>query len=192
MTAQVSDAFVYLGQPISLVGINGSGLFDPAEHGLEARMTSTACWRGFVCTYEVKAEALHLAQLEINLSEEQNAAVKDGTLTILGRSPSASLGWAGWQFEDLGPMPFSGGLLLGDRFISELYVHMGFHPAWKYEVVHELSFEAGRLTQASDRSAEMAEFRAAMKDRPLSPDDPEDQERLRSWIESTFSREYRW
>ena len=45
---------------------------------------------------------------------------------------------------------------LADGFIQNLYVHMGFHPAWKYREVHELLFEDGRLLHAQDRSAAMA------------------------------------
>ncbi len=29
-------------------------------------------------------------------------------------------------------VPFTGALLLGERFITSTYVHMGFHPAWKF------------------------------------------------------------
>lgn len=54
-------------------------------------------------------------------------------------------------------IPFSSGLLLGDGFIRELYVHMGFHPAWKFERVVELIFEGGQLTRSHDRSEQLAE-----------------------------------
>jgi hypothetical protein len=36
---------------------------------------------------------------------------------------------------------------------------MGFHPAWKYETVLELSFDAGRLLAVRDVSAAMARIR---------------------------------
>ena len=36
---------------------------------------------------------------------------------------------------------------------------MGFHPAWKYEEVHELVFESGILESESDLSSRMAEIR---------------------------------
>ena len=56
-------------------------------------------------------------------------------------------------------VPFTGGLLLGADFIEELYVHMGFHPAYKYQHVLELTFETGQLLSQSDRSIEMEEIR---------------------------------
>ena len=36
---------------------------------------------------------------------------------------------------------------------------MGFHPAYKYKNVLELTFESGRLLSLSDRSPEMQEIR---------------------------------
>jgi hypothetical protein len=53
-------------------------------------------------------------------------------------------------------VPFSGGLLLGQGFIRTTYVHMGFHPAWKFEKVAELLLEHGGVTSTLDRSAELA------------------------------------
>lgn len=60
-------------------------------------------------------------------------------------------------------------MLLGRGFIRELYVHMGFDPAWKYEEVHELLFREGALTEAADRSAGMAALREKMRGDPLKP-----------------------
>lgn len=86
-------------------------------------------------------------------------------------------------------MPFTGGLLLAQDFIRELYVHMGFHPPWKYRVVHELSFTDGRLTAERDRSAAMEEIRQRLVARPLGPDGT-DQAELHRWIEQCFDRSY--
>ena len=66
------------------------------------------------------------------------------------------------NYHDIGmPLRFTGGLLLSKGFIRSLYEHMGFHPAWKFEKVIELTFSEGVLTAAYDRSAEMAEVRDA-------------------------------
>jgi hypothetical protein len=90
------------------------------------------------------------------------------------------------------PVRFSGGLLLGDDFLRDLYVHMGFHPAWKFREVHELVFEKGRVVRESDRSAEMAEFREALAGRPLGPSNPADLEEVERWIRRCFSLDYKW
>ncbi|MGH2607253.1 MAG: hypothetical protein ACRDG5_11745 [Anaerolineales bacterium] len=74
----------------------------------------------------------------------------------------------GARYEGLNhPLPFTGGVLAGKDFIRKLYVHMGFHPAWKFATVHELRFEAGRLTGRADRSEAMARQREALEGKPL-------------------------
>jgi hypothetical protein len=89
-------------------------------------------------------------------------------------------------------VPFSGGLLLADDFIDELYVHMGFHPAWKYREVHELVFLDGDLVLEADRSEQIAEFRQEIRDRPLEPGSGSEREDIRRWIERCFSQEYQF
>ncbi len=66
-------------------------------------------------------------------------------------------------------MPFTGGLLLADGFIQQLYVHMGFHPAWEFESVVELLIESGNVVAALDRSAAMKELRDRLGAEPLRP-----------------------
>ena len=67
MTAQISDLVVYRRKPHTIAGINGSGLFDPAMHGVRPAMISTACWRGFHCTYEVADGSLLLTKVNLGL-----------------------------------------------------------------------------------------------------------------------------
>jgi hypothetical protein len=57
------------------------------------------------------------------------------------------------------PVPITGGMLLGHGFISSTYVHMGFHPAWKFETVIELLLEGGVVTGTMDRSDEISVIR---------------------------------
>ncbi len=69
------------------------------------------------------------------------------------------------------PIPFTGGLLVCQGFIREHYVHMGFHPAWKFEHVEELLFDDGHLTSHEDVSEALAGVReklATQRDRPAS------------------------
>lgn len=96
------------------------------------------------------------------------------------------------HYYDVGlPMPFSGGLLICDGFILELFTHMGFHPAWKYEEVKELLFRDGLLTQIRDRSDEMKKMRESLVDADEEKMDRQSLEDLASWIESSFDRRYR-
>ena len=209
MTAQISDAVVYRGKPHSIAGINGSGLFDPTEHGIKSVMISTACWRGYHCTYEVADDSLLLTQVNIGLGEEDRALAERGEgpklfghvphrYTVHGYREDSTGVKTSWESHDFlydglrAVVPFTGGLLLADDFIHELYVHMGFHPAWKFREVHELLFEQGRVVKAADRSAEMAEFREMLAGRPMEPSDPRDQEEIVRWVEQCFSLKYRW
>lgn len=189
MTAQVSDTVRYFGLDFSLAGISGDGLFEPAEHGLSPVAISTACWRGYYCTYLVQEDRLLLDTLHVGL-QGQDAALAargDGPL-LFGARPGYHEQDRCFVYASLdAPVPFTGGLLLGRDFIHELYVHMGFHPAWKFRQVHELLFEQGRLLEAFDRSEAAAEVR-----RGLTPDDlrPGDPSKIAEWIERTFSLRY--
>jgi hypothetical protein len=207
MTAQISDLVVYRGKPHSIAGINGSGLFDPAEHGLRPIMFSTACWRGYHCTYEIADDTLLLTRVNIGLGEEDGALAGRGEgPKLFGQVPrrytvhgytvtGVKTSWESGDFRYDGlraVVPFMGGLLLADDFLVELYVHMGFHPAWKFREVHELLFEQGRVVKEADRSAEMAEFRELLAGRPLGPSGPEKREAIERWVEPYFRQEYRW
>jgi len=84
-------------------------------------------------------------------------------------------------------VPFTGGLLLGNGFIEELYEHMGFHPAWKFREVHELVFREGQLQRAADCSEAADKFRKTFAAEALKPPD---MNRVKRWIEQTFSLRY--
>ena len=77
------------------------------------------------------------------------------------------------------------------RVLTDLYVHMGFHPAWKFKKVYELLFQSGTLTHAHDRSAQMRAFREEMKDRNLGPQNPDDHNSIEAWVKKSFSLDYR-
>jgi hypothetical protein len=67
MTAQISDSVTYQGKGYAIAGKNGTGLFDPAAHGLKPVGRCSACWRGFVCSYLVEDWKLWLDSLEASL-----------------------------------------------------------------------------------------------------------------------------
>jgi len=172
MTAQMSDIVVTRDGRYALVGVSGSGLFDPSEHGLRLGMISTACWRGYLCEYTVEDDQLFLTALELSATEPPDELF--GAHVRLGETAEY------WPIRVR--QPFTGGLLLGAGFIEALYVHMGHQPAWKYETVLELTFDGGRLVVVRDRSELMAQRRAAYVTRtttdphqstvPLHPTDP--------------------
>lgn len=140
-----------------------------------------------MCTYEVVGERLRLDQFYMGLDAgtEDPAGVPDvgGVAGVF--DPDVHV----WRYEGLAlPVEFSGGLLVCDGFIQDLYVHMGYHPAWKYTKVLELYFDDGRLTAAIDRSADAARVREAVASGERS--DPDAGYDTSGWIERTFTLDY--
>lgn len=185
MTAQINDTFEYRGEQHDLVGIKGKGLYQPEQDGITCFMMHTACWRGWIAHYAVKDGELRLASIELQLAPDSKQPV-----TVLGVAPTKATERGHLDFDVVDKrVAFTGSLLLAKDFIRELYVHMGFHPPWKYRVVHELTFEDGRLVREGDRSAGMADIRARLAARPLGPGGTTEQE-VMQWIEQCFDRSY--
>jgi len=188
MTAQVCDTVVFNGLAYQLAEFEGSGLFDPKEHGFEPMGFSTACWRGFVCGYEIVDQHLVLTSLSMGLSgsDFERSLISE----FFGKdcSTDTSLG-AGTSITGFSlPVSFDGTMLIGRDFMQELYVHMGFHPAYKYKDVWKLELTNGRLVSSEDISQPMKKYRQKhVEELP----DPRDTEKLRGWIMDTFSRRRR-
>jgi hypothetical protein len=125
-----------------------------------------------------RSEVLRLATVFIGLGGEQRAAAERGDgPALFGMRPIYSESDGCFVYDGLAAVaPYSGCLTLGADFVWDQYVHMGFHPPWKYGTVLDLTFAAGRLVEAVDRSEEMARLRAAAGDgsflslfKPLEP-----------------------
>ncbi|UFS99587.1 hypothetical protein [Nocardia huaxiensis] len=154
MTSQQPDNVDYNGGRYELVGVRGSRLFDPEELGLELRPLSTACWRGFTCSYAVVDNRLILTNLALSIDNPPDE--------LLG-APVTTNGYGAQCAPNRALIEFTGGLLIGDDLDGEYYIHLGFQPAWTYRTVHELDFVHGQLVHARDLSAEAARQRAAGK-----------------------------
>jgi len=188
MTAQISDSVLYLGEEYSLTGVKGEGLFDPKQFGLELVRMHTACYRGFIAAYTVTDGRLQMERLHINpAAEEVDIAALP---TIYGGRPAG--GECGFFYHDApDAVPFTGGMLIGRDFLAELYVHMGYHPAWKFREVHELVFTEGRLTEQRDVSAAMEKYRQERETTELKPNVLQTHPDIyKDWIRSTFSLDY--
>lgn len=193
MTAQAMDQVRWRDRTWSLVGIDGEGLFEPTALGIQPRMLHTAAWRGYICTYAVEDDELRLQRLEIGFDQDTHDRAVAGDPPTIGDATPVQQGTGYvWLYDDADlPVPFTGGLRLGYGFIRELYVHMGFAPAWKYEEVFELRFEAGRLTAVEDETDAMRRERADAQKGELRPPRSSGVERITDWIRSTFDRSYR-
>lgn len=165
MTAQVPDTLWIDGAEHDLVAVRGSGLFDPAAHGLPVVMASTACYRGYACGYAVADDRLELDTLEAMVGRyagDDFVAIEPPG--IGGRAPER-IGGRGQAFNVVYcglalAIPFTGQLLIASDRIDELSVEMGFAPAWTYRRVWQLDFDRGGLRGREDLSTAMATARA--------------------------------
>jgi hypothetical protein len=162
MTAQIHDSILLEDKKFSIVEVNGNELFNPVDFDLHPFPTITSCWRGYVCTYKTLYDKLLLYKLEVNLHEQGPA--------IHNVEPLFSKATFNNTYNDLNmSVDFTGEILAGDKFIRELYVHMGFHPAWKFETVYELVISHGQVLNTKDISEQMARLREQMTRQPLDP-----------------------
>jgi hypothetical protein len=140
----------------------------------------------------VERDDLLLTQVHVGLRDENaERARRDEGPPLFGVGPRYDEQHWSFVYAPLEvPVSFTGGLLLGRDFIRDLYVHMGFHPGWKYREVHELVFEQGRLREAFDRSAAMEAIRGSLKPTDLRPARDASRAEVQAWIEQTFSLRY--
>ncbi len=194
MTAQMNDGFRLRGQQYSLAGISEGRLFDPSAFDLKPIAVCSACWRGYCAEFGLDGSRLVLDALHVGLhprdSMEANGPVING---VHPQGPNSKRAFFNNFYEGLRiPIEYTGGLLLGDDFIKDLYVHMGFHPAWKYRRVVELIFTNGVLTDEFDRSDQMAQFRTQYLEQRLIVGEQgmPDSEEIATFIERAFDRRY--
>lgn len=152
MTAQIPDKFVFKGEAFDLIGMEGTIPFNPLDYGMQPIPISTACWRGFHCTFEITEENITLKELTIRV---QNDAYKPVNCIM----PTTGQ-YGDSVYSDVGlVIPFAGTLRLANGFISERYVHMGYQKPSAYMRVYDVSFENGLVISVADRSAEVADIR---------------------------------
>lgn len=195
MTAQTPDRFRLDDHTYVIVGVHNRKyarifgaradiLFTPEYLDLTPVATASNCWRGYVCQYAIRDNALVLRELNIGLMEP-GPEINGVRPTVPHEGSRVNI----YQNLDL-PIKFTGGILIGDKFIQELYVHMGFHPAWKFETVIELIFAEGELIERRDVSDGMRVLRTRLLEKPMQPGGSAGEEEIKAWIESTFSLDY--
>ena len=179
------DTILIEDQPLFMVGINGGRLFDPYELGLHPLPHTTSCWRGYVCEYKSFQGKFLLDNLQINIDPQEETSI-NGVKPERDRRRLFSHVYASLHL----PIPFTGNILAAGEFIQELYVHMGFHPAWKYKKVLELILSDGEVIEIRDISKQMEDVRKEMVKSPLTPGPNANREQIEKWIESTFRRDH--
>lgn len=203
MTAQIEDKFIYHDKEYKLVGISGGKLFEPSEFDIEPEGVSTDCYRGYLAYFAVSEGRLTLDNLHVNLFKgdkedgafSRNEYVDKEGPEINGVKPLEQSEDKSYRFnniyQDLNyQIDYSGGLLIADKFIQDLYVHMGFQPAWKYEKVIELTFENGILQEEVDQSEKMAKAREKQLEAERRDDQLAGHDGSVDFINDSFDRSY--
>ena len=98
MTAQIHDSVNYRNELFMIAAVSGTGLFDPADEGLKPIPFSTACWRGYHCTYEVVEGELQMTRLNIGLEDDAGKRAQAGELELYGR-PLARYEQSGYSYK---------------------------------------------------------------------------------------------
>ena len=86
-------------------------------------------------------------------------------------------------------LDYTGKILVGDGFIHEYYIHMGYQRAWAYKKLVELVFVDGNLIEKNDHSKVAADIRKKIRndkdfDQKLHMDIPK-------FVEDSFSLDYK-
>jgi hypothetical protein len=195
MTAQASDIVIYNGDQLHMCAYSDGEPFDPKKYGYRPVMASTACWRGYLSEYKIENKQLYLDKLHISHQENdlpasQNKQPPNLNGSVASVSKQSFIGR--WLFKDVNlPLEYTGGLIVAQGFIRSLYVHMGFHPAWKYEEVHELVFESGKLKSESDLSRTMVEVREKIESETTNEGEKPSRKEIEAWIDECFRRDYK-
>ena len=197
MTAQIDDYFMINDMNLSISGISGKELFDPSSLGLKPVSSCTACWRGYQAVYAISESRLVLDKFYVGLFTDQDNYIPLDGPPINGVLPTLSKNKNDWfnnHYIGLDhQLDYTGGLLLTSGFIEELYVHMGFHPAWKYEFVYELVFSKGILKEEYDRSKQIANIRNKIQLSGMNEKSTTalSREEIQDMIDGSFDRTYR-
>ena len=118
-------------------------------------MISTACYRGFYCTYELTDTALYLRELTLREGR--------GNYLPIGGTPPVKRELQTFYYNLSVQVPFTGKIRLAKGFIADLYVHMGYQKATAFKTVYDITLENGTVVEVKDRSEEMEKRRGTFK-----------------------------
>lgn len=203
MTAQITDCYKFNGEEYKIVASSMDILFNPEDYGLEAHMSSTACWRGYWCDFNISEDGIVLDNLYL-----YNMDGNYPPLNGIEVSPQEFEEVSGVQldfdtkewvdYKEIVPInsghrtygnlniriPFEGKLLLGKDFLRDYYIHMGFQQGWAYKTLIELEFKDGKMISRKDLSYKAEEMRKIIDADGL------EQDNLLKWIGNSFSTCY--
>ncbi|MBE6679053.1 MAG: hypothetical protein E7598_00865 [Ruminococcaceae bacterium] len=190
MTAQIGDRFKFDKSEFTMVAISEPLSFDPSKYGITPESVSTACWRGFWCVYNITDKGIFLEDLYINSKDDYYPEI-EGVKPFFEEDRNKRFAYMGHHlYKGLNiKLDYTGKILVGDGFIHEYYIHMGYQRAWAYKKLVELVFADGNLIEKNDHSKVAADIRKKIRndkdfDQKLHMDIPK-------FVEDSFSLDYK-
>lgn len=203
MTAQFGDMYTYKQKSYTVIATSDAFPFRPKEYGLEPHCSCTACYRGYWCEYAIIDDQLVLQNLYLfnrdgayppinGVEVEPQEFIEHDCSTSNGRNQIIKLpklfGHRIYKNVNL-PILYSGKILLGNGFLHEFYVHMGFQRGWAYQELIELCFEEGILVESYDLSHIAKEKRQSLEQQNVNLRYPDDTD-IPQFVEDSFSLGY--
>ena len=147
MTAQIPDYYHYKGRNHQIIAMTNPIDFNPEDYGFRPAAPHTACWRGYICQYDITDDQLFLSKLWVNQEVDDPYPVFDGVSPTLDRNESMMV------YKELRHrIDYDGRVVVGSGFLREYYIHMGFQRAWAFRNVYELVFEHGKVIRKINHS----------------------------------------
>lgn len=200
MTAQIGDIYKHKNKEYSIVAMSAPINFYPHDYGLNPQSRCTACWNGYWCEYHIEDDMLLLKNLFMYNSEGNYPPLNgvkiaertyhEAVCMTLGEKKSKkimmedNMGHREYRNVNL-PIEYTGKILVGDEFIQEYYIHMGYQRAWAYKKLLEFVFETGKLTKTIDHSDMAEQMRIELRDGNKMIDN--EQHDIPLFVEKSFS-----
>ena len=196
MTAQIGDSYSYKGGDYSIVAMSNPLRFDPRFHGFKPESTTSACWNGFWCKYKISEDGIFLDKLYIHSQDDEYPELNGNTFEVDAEgNPVEYMGHR--VYNDLNmKVEYHGKILVGDEFIHDYYVHMGYQRAHAYKVLKEFVFQNGNLIDGIDHSEMAAKLREMEDAKNKKPSLKEklfgkSEKSIHEFVETSFSLDYK-
>jgi len=145
MSQQVTDPFIWEGEEwIFLRADDIYSLFDPEKYGLKPEAPHTACWKGFVVSFELKDNRLYLKNLLVNTADDEYPDINGVS--------AAKSGISFHEYKNLDiELLYSGTIIVGKKMKKE-FLGRAFTGPHSYSKTYELKFEEGMLKNSVETS----------------------------------------
>lgn len=203
MTAQIGDHYFWNKKEYTAVALSAPLDFKPQNYGLDPQSSCTACRRGYWCEYNITDNGLFLQNFYMYNSEENYPDLNGVSVSPVSYHEGVRLDLkekkeTKVRIEDymghrkygdiMMRIPYTGRILVGRKFLSQYYVHMGFQRSWSYEELREFIFKNGYLTETFDHSDMAQKIRKEIERKKLKPEMSEGNIPL--FVKESFSLDY--